>query len=70
MNALQTQEGGAHYKDMKIQPVEYIVANGLGYCEGNVVKYVSRHQDKGGREDLLKARHYIDLLLQLEYPTP
>jgi hypothetical protein len=66
--ALSVQEGGSHYKGMKIQPVEYIHANGLSFCEGSVVKYVSRHKAKNGKQDLLKARHFIDLLIELEYP--
>ncbi len=66
MGALAHQEGGAHYKGMKIQPVEFIHANGIGYFEGNVIKYVSRWRAKGGVEDLKKARHYIDLLIDLE----
>ena len=65
-NALNTQVGGDHYKKLKIQPVEYIHANGIGYFEGNVIKYVTRWRDKNGVADLLKARHYIDLLLELE----
>ena len=65
-HALQNQVGGGHYKDLKIQPVEYIHANKIGYFEGNVIKYVTRWRDKGGVEDLRKARHYIDLLLELE----
>lgn len=69
-NALAHQEGGGHYKDMAIQPVEYIHKNGLGYFEGNVIKYVSRWRAKGGIEDLKKARHYIDLLIELEGGTP
>lgn len=64
--ALDRQEGGDHYKDMPIQPAQYIHANALGYFEGNVVKYVSRWRKKNGVEDLKKARHYIDLLLDLE----
>ena len=60
-----------HY-DCQIQPVEYILRNGLGFCEGNVVKYISRWKMKNGKEDLLKARHYIDILLEsidnLDYP--
>lgn len=67
MSALQHQEGGGHYKGMKIQPVEYIHANDLGFCEGAIIKYVSRHKSKNGKEDLLKAKHFIDLLIQLEY---
>ncbi len=63
---LATQVGGAHYKDMKVQPVEYIHANGIGYFEGNVIKYVSRWREKGGVADLEKAKHYIDLLIELE----
>lgn len=66
MNALEIQVDGTHYKDKPIQPVEYIHANGLGFCEGNIVKYVSRWRDKGGIKDLEKARHYLDILIQLE----
>lgn len=61
------QEGGAHYKYLPIQPVEYIHKNGLGYLEGNVIKYVTRYKSKNGKEDLLKAKHYIEMLIQLEY---
>ena len=66
MTALTVQEGGNHYKDMPIQPVEYIHANKLGYFEGCVIKYVSRWKKKNGIEDLKKARHFIDLLIELE----
>lgn len=65
-NALATQVAGDHYKTLLIQPVEYIHANKIGYFEGNVIKYVTRWRDKGGISDLEKARHYIDLLIQLE----
>ena len=65
-SALQHQEGGDHYKIMAIQPVEYIHRNGLGFIEGCVVKYVSRWRVKGGIADLLKARHFLDLLMELE----
>lgn len=58
------QEGGNHYKDLPIQPSEYIVRNGLGWFAGNVIKYVTRHASKGGVEDLRKARHYMDLLIE------
>ena len=51
-----------HY-DMEIQPIKYSMANGLGFCEGNILKYVSRYALKGGIEDLLKARHYIEILI-------
>lgn len=63
-SALNIQEGGNHYKDMKIQPVEFIMANNIGYMEGNVIKYVSRYKNKNGIEDLKKARHYIDMLIE------
>jgi hypothetical protein len=66
MSALDVQTGGSHYKDLKIQPVEYIHANGLGFCEGSVIKYITRWRAKNGIEDLKKARHFIDLLIELE----
>lgn len=53
-----------HYKVMEIEPIAYIMANGLGFCEGNIVKYVSRYGFKGGIDDLKKARHYIDMLIE------
>lgn len=65
-SALQVQEGGDHYKKLKIQPVEYIHANGLPFAEGSVVKYVTRWRDKNGVADLKKARHFLDLLIELE----
>jgi len=66
MDALEKQVEGSHYKDLPIQPVEYIYANALGYFEGNVIKYVSRWRKKNGIADLEKAKHYIELLIQLE----
>lgn len=65
--AKEIQVGGNHYKDLKIQPIEYIYANGLDYFEGNVIKYITRHRKKNGKQDLEKAKHYIDLLIELEY---
>lgn len=65
-NPLDIQVGGAHYKDMAIQPVQFIHANGIGYFEGNVIKYVARWRKKNGIADLEKAKHYIDLLIDLE----
>ncbi|MFN8995231.1 MAG: DUF3310 domain-containing protein [Pseudomonadota bacterium] len=62
----KVQIGGSHYVKMRIQPAEYIIKNGIGFCEGNVIKYVSRWRDKGGVEDLRKARHYIDMLIHHE----
>lgn len=65
LSALDKQVDGSHYKDKAIQPVEYIFANNIGYFEGNVIKYVTRWKDKGGINDLLKAKHYLELLIQL-----
>ena len=66
-NPLNVQEGGSHYKDWVIQPIEYCMANNLDHCQSNVVKYVTRFRDKGGLDDLRKAKHYIDLLIHFEY---
>ena len=60
------QIGGAHYAVKAIQPWDYIIANNLGYLEGNIVKYVSRWRDKGGVEDLRKAKHYLEKLIELQ----
>ena len=66
MSSFDEQVGGDHYKRLKIQPLEYALANDLGICEHAVIKYVSRWRDKGGTDDLLKAKHYIELLLEFE----
>ncbi len=63
MKSYKKQVGGSHYKKYKIQPVEFIVKNNIGFCEGNVIKYVLRFKDKGGIADLEKAKHYIELLI-------
>lgn len=68
MKASDRQEGGQHYKDFPIQPAEFCQRNRLNWCESNVVKYVSRHRDKKGAEDIRKAIHYLELLLEWEYP--
>lgn len=62
----KNQVGGDHYKKMEVQPLEYIVKNGIGFLEGNVIKYVSRWQAKGGLDDLKKAKHYLNLLINQE----
>jgi len=67
--ALTKQVGGSHYKDKGIQPIIYIHANELGFCEGNVVKYVTRWRDKNGVADLRKAIHYLELLIELHETT-
>lgn len=66
-NPLDTQVGGDHYKNLKIQPVEYIQANKLSYLEGNVIKYVTRHNCKNGIADIDKAIHYLELIKELDY---
>ena len=66
-NAWQSQVGGDHYKKLKIQPMEYALANKLDYAQANVVKYVTRHADKNGKEDLLKAIHNIQLMIEHYY---
>ena len=65
-SALREQVGGNHYSKLAIQPVEYINKNNLSYLQGNVIKYVTRYKDKNGVEDLQKAKHYINLLIELE----
>lgn len=62
----ETQIGGSHYVTMAIQPAEYIYRNGIGFCEGAAIKYLSRWRGKGGIEDLRKARHFIDMLIEFE----
>jgi len=64
--ANDVQVAGTHYKSKAVQPWDYIVANNLGYLEGNIVKYVSRWKDKGGIDDLRKARHYLDKLIEVQ----
>lgn len=66
-SALKKEVGGNHYKEFRIQPIEFIEGNDLGFAVGNVIKYVCRYKFKNGKEDLLKAKHYIELLIELEY---
>jgi len=63
VSSLATQVGGSHYQ-LPIQPIDYIVKNNLGYREGNVIKYVSRHKTKNGAEDIKKAIHYLEMILE------
>ena len=65
--ALKTQIGGNHYKDYKIQPLVFCYENNIGIIESNVIKYVCRHKTKGGYEDIKKAIHYLEMLLELDY---
>lgn len=66
IKASSTQIGGSHYSDMAIQPTEFIHKNNLSFIQGNIIKYVCRYKSKGGIEDLNKAKHYIDLLIEFE----
>lgn len=66
MSALDRQISGSHYKTMKIQPLEYALENDLGICEHAVIKYVSRWREKGGVDDLRKAIHYCEILIERE----
>lgn len=66
-SALNVQEGGDHYKNLKVQPVEFIEANGIPFLEGCVIKRMCRHGSKAKAEDLRKAIHEIKLLLELRY---
>lgn len=68
LDTLRKQEGGTHYRNYPIQPIEYIVANGIGFLAGNVIKYATRYRDKNGEEDIRKAIHYLELILEFEYP--
>ena len=66
MSALDKQIGGNHYKKLKIQPMEYSMANGLDACQHTAIKYITRFRDKGGIADLEKAKHCIDMLIEFE----
>lgn len=65
--ASERQVGGNHYRSMKIQPSEFIYVNELNWLQGNAIKYICRHAAKDGLDDLLKAKHYLDLLIEWEY---
>ena len=67
MKSLKKQIGGKHYQDFVIQPAEFINKNKLLFAEGNAIKYIVRAKDKGGKEDLLKAKHYIDMIIERDY---
>jgi hypothetical protein len=61
------QIGGSHYKDMVIQPATFINSNKLLFAEGNAIKYICRHKNKNGKEDILKAIHYLEMILERDY---
>ena len=67
MSFRDKQEGGSHYKEMAIQPIDFIVENDIPFREGNVIKYVARHASKNGAEDLKKVIHYISMILETDY---
>lgn len=68
MKPTTKQVGGDHYNRYVIEPIDFIYENDIGYMEGNVIKYVVRHSDKNGKQDLLKAIHYLEMLIEREYP--
>ena len=69
MSVWKKQIGGNHYRRYKVQPSQFVTENKLLYPEGCVIKYVIRHQDKGGKQDLEKAKHMIDMIIERDYET-
>ena len=69
MSAYDKQIGGSHYKKMKIQPSKFVIENELLFPEGSVIKYICRHRFKNGKEDLEKAVHFIEMIIESDYPT-
>ena len=67
MSAYKKQIGGSHYKNMVVQPSEFINKNKLLFAEGNAIKYICSHAHKGGKQDLEKAKHYIDMIIERDY---
>ena len=70
MSVWKKQVGGDHYRKYKLQPSKFVTENKLLYPEGCVIKYVVRHQDKGGKQDLEKAKHMIDMIIERDYSKP
>ena len=66
-NPYDKQVGGDHYSKMKIQPAEFVNKNKMLFAEGNAIKYICRHINKGGKQDLEKAKHYIDMIIERDY---
>ena len=67
MSVYNKQIGGTHYRRMKIQPSKFVIENKLLFPEGSVIKYICRHKYKGGKEDLEKAKHFIDMIIERDY---
>ena len=70
MDPYDKQVGGSHYKKMKIQPSKFVIENELLFPEGNVIKYICRHRFKNGKEDLEKAVHFIEMIIERDYNLP
>ena len=68
MSAYNKQIGGKHYQNFSIQPSKFVIENKLLFPEGCAIKYICRHQNKGGKEDLLKAIHFIEMIIERDYP--
>ena len=66
-DSLEKQVGGKHYRNMKIHPAHFINENKLLFAEGNAIKYICRHQIKGKEEDIKKAIHYLEMILERDY---
>ena len=67
MKVYDHQIGGSHYQNMKIQPSEFINKNNIPFAEGNAIKYLCRHKQKGQKQDLEKAKHYINMAIERDY---
>ena len=67
MSVYNKQIGGSHYKKMKIQPSKFVIENEVLFPEGSVIKYICRHRFKNGKEDLLKAMHFIEMIIERDY---
>ena len=67
MSAYDKQIGGSHYRSLKIHPSKFVIENELLFPEGNVIKYICRHRFKNGKEDLLKAIHFIEMIIERDY---
>ena len=66
-NPYNNQVGGNHYQKYKIQPSKFVVENKLLFPEGCAIKYIIRHQDKGGKDDILKAIHFLEMIIERDY---
>ena len=67
MKSYKKQIGGSHYQNFRIQPSKFINDNKLLFAEGNAIKYICRHSYKNGKEDLKKAIHYIEMIMERDY---